>query len=85
MGVCIQQNVRDKPTPPQKKNTPHSHALTMNTSTHRCVGREGLLVKAADVHVERREVRAAEARGGPGEAAVDDLVRQTHGLEHLGE
>ena len=41
------------------------------------------MVKAADVHVERREIGAAEARGGAGEAAVDDLVRQPHGLEHL--
>lgn len=47
------------------------------------VGRVGLLVEAADVHVQRREVGAAEARGGAREAAVHDLIRQADGLEHL--
>lgn len=44
---------------------------------------ERLLVQAADVHVQRREVRAAQTGGCPGETSVHDLVSQTHGLEHL--
>lgn len=44
---------------------------------------ERLLVQPADVHVKGREVRSAEARGGPGEAPVHDLIRESHRFEHL--
>lgn len=53
------------------------------SNTHRRVRRVCLLVQAADVHVQRREVRASKTGSGASKATVDDLIRQTHCFEHL--
>lgn len=44
---------------------------------------EGLLVEAANVHVQGGEVRSTEARGSAGEASVHDLICETYSFEHL--